>query len=259
MLDKIYGLVNNTQLYNHLRFSGLSNVIFELLTNKTKKTETYFRDIIGNESAKGNIAFDIGANKGNKVAALLRMGFSVYAIEPEKMSLDTLKYRYKNNKEVTILPVGISNQPGKLTMYIYAYRSGYNTLSEASTGKSYSNKEEKLKVKETYKVDVTTLDALVKKYGKPYFIKIDVEGFEKNVIEGLSEKIPYISFEANLPDFINETRQIIDKLLQIEPATLFAISENEQLKFNGWKSGTATKQMLDEAGKVCWEIIAKTV
>ena len=36
------------------------------------------------------------------------------------------------------------------------------------------------------KTPLTTLDALIELHGKPYFINIDVEGFEVDVLSGLS-------------------------------------------------------------------------
>jgi hypothetical protein len=42
---------------------------------------------------------------------------------------------------------------------------------------------------------VTTLDALIERYGEPAFVKIDVEGFELEVLKGLSRRVPALSFE----------------------------------------------------------------
>ena len=47
----------------------------------------------------------------------------------------------------------------------------------------------------TVRVPVTTLDALIDRYGSPSFIKLDVEGFEVEALAGLTQPVPALSFE----------------------------------------------------------------
>ena len=44
-------------------------------------------------------------------------------------------------------------------------------------------------------IAVTTLDALIERHGRPSFIKLDVEGFEAESLQGLSRAVPALSFE----------------------------------------------------------------
>ena len=44
-------------------------------------------------------------------------------------------------------------------------------------------------------VPVTTLDALISRFGRPVLVKVDVEGFEAEVLRGLSTQLPAITFE----------------------------------------------------------------
>jgi hypothetical protein len=60
-------------------------------------------------------------------------------------------------------------------------------------------------------VQMYTLDKLIELYGLPDFCKIDVEGYESSVFEGLSKKIPLISFEYNTL-FINKAIDCIMKI-----------------------------------------------
>jgi FkbM family methyltransferase len=50
-------------------------------------------------------------------------------------------------------------------------------------------------------VKTTTLEELILTHDLPFFVKIDVEGYEASVIRGLQRPVPFLSFEVNLPEF----------------------------------------------------------
>lgn len=56
------------------------------------------------------------------------------------------------------------------------------------------------------------LENFICKFGLPKYIKIDVEGYELEVLKGLETPIPLLSFEANLPEFRVETIKSIEYL-----------------------------------------------
>jgi hypothetical protein len=61
-------------------------------------------------------------------------------------------------------------------------------------------------------VQTITLEDMMRDYGRPFYIKIDVEGYEAAVLRGLRSPVPYISFEVNLPEFKPEALECIELL-----------------------------------------------
>jgi hypothetical protein len=61
---------------------------------------------------------------------------------------------------------------------------------------------------------VTTLDALIDRYGTPAFCKIDVEGYEEAVLRGLSRPIPAVSIEFT-PEYLDSTERTLTSLVDL--------------------------------------------
>ena len=87
----------------------------------------------------------------------------------------------------------------------------------------------------TLRVPVTTLDALIGKYGAPAFIKIDVEGHEPAVLRGLHRPVPYVSFEVNLPEFRSEGEECIELLGALAPGEFnYVVNCQHGLRLQTW-------------------------
>ena len=94
------------------------------------------------------------------------------------------------------------------------------------------------------RVSLTTLDNLIEKYGTPAFIKIDVEGFEYQVIQGLSKPISMISLEF-VPEVIESTFKCIDYLQHLGKIKLnYSLGENMQFLLEMWTTPNEMKKLL---------------
>ncbi len=174
------------------------------------------------------LIFDIGANVGDFTEIYSKSCPKVISVEPQKELYFHLKNRFKNNKKIIIENVVISNKTGHLKMYIDKKKKAMGSFNK-DWNKSFGNE-----INDSYFVKVTTLDKLIEKYGLPSYIKIDVEGYEFVVLQGLSHKTKYLSFEFHnkfLPDTIN-----CIKLLDLLGYTKFNLSVSQNLKFKDWIS-----------------------
>jgi hypothetical protein len=124
----------------------------------------------------------------------------------------------------------LGSKAGREMFYISSPGSPANTLSvkwKAILGDPSLNRWHKsVEFGDAYEVEVATLDAMITKYGKPYFVKIDVEGYEKQVFDGLNVPIPVMCFEANFPDFLTETLECMERIHEISPGALFNVIDD---------------------------------
>ena len=92
---------------------------------------------------------------------------------------------------------------------------------------------------------MATLDQLIALYGVPDFIKIDVEGFESEVIAGLSRPINFISFEFT-PESINSTFKCIRHLESLGKVIFnYSLDESMQLELDNYVTASEIKAILN--------------
>ena len=144
---------------------------------------------------KGDLCYDIGANIGDKTDLFLRLGARVVAVEPQESCWRVIKRRFGKGYTINIEGVAIASTAGKRPFFLDKSDT-LSTLSKdwISTVKK-SGRFPNHKWTDQVLVETVTLDSLIGKYGKPKFCKIDVEGFELEVLKGLSQPIDIISYE----------------------------------------------------------------
>ena len=144
----------------------------------------------------GALCFDIGAHLGGRSRAFLELGARVVAVEPQPQCAANLHARWAGERRFTLIPKAVGAQPGSSTLHINRLNPTISTLApdawRAAMAAAATRRE---RWDHRVDVDVATLDQLIEAYGLPDFCKIDVEGFEKQVLAGLSHPLPALSFE----------------------------------------------------------------
>lgn len=92
-------------------------------------------------------------------------------------------------------------------------------------------------------VSLTTLDQLIETYGVPRFCKIDTEGFEAEVLSGLSTAIPALSFEHSA-----HSPKCIDMLSRLGECRFnYSAGETMTLASPQWASAAEALSLVKEA------------
>lgn len=213
---------------------------------KIASLSTFYRQLFGNR--KVSLIFDIGANVGDYSYVYSRLAEKLVIIEPDQKNVRILTSRFGSKKGISIVPAAVSDKEGTADFFMEDEGSTLNTLSDKWVDVlSHAEKSRFTDVHRFGKrtrVQTITLDQLIRQYGKPDYIKIDVEGFEKQVISGLKTIVPWISFECNLPEFADETVWIIDHLVSINPDVEFNIVDEDRFRFEKPVSAPQIRDMI---------------
>jgi|SRR5208283_4287249 len=174
-----------------------------------------------------DLVFDVGANVGIYAEALCEAGATVVAIEPDPRNAEVLRRRLKD-KLAHIEQCALGRKEGAAELHIASDRDDVSTLSDQWAKNSNMNWQG------TVQVQVRTLDSIAKDYGIPKYVKVDAEGYDAEVLLGMSFRPQMVSFEF-LPGDLKIARDCIQLLR--EWSFNFVIEERCRFELNQWVGG----------------------
>jgi FkbM family methyltransferase len=137
------------------------------------------------------LIIDVGMHNGDDTHYYLHRGFNVLAIEADPTLVEQAKERfseYIKDGRLQILNIGIADIDGEKDFYICDSNTVWNTF----------NKEELVSRRVAFKavkVSCKNFEWVLKHYGIPFYLKIDIEGNDYLCIDALSF--------GNLPKYIS--------------------------------------------------------
>lgn len=179
MLTRAYGIARSLAMYHGI-------------PGRHRRMVAFYRQFLG----PGDLAFDVGAHVGSRVRAWRKLGARVVAVEPQPDCVRVLRLLFDRDPQVVLVTDALGAEPGRAQLGV---STATPTVSSMAAGwrddVAHDASFARVRWDRTVDVTVTTLDALVAEHGEPAFCKVDVEGFELDVLAGLSKPVRALSFE----------------------------------------------------------------
>lgn len=195
----------------------------------------------------GSLAFDIGAHVGNRTRALHSLGVRVVAVEPQPALIKFLAATLPGDR-IELIGEAVGAHAGRARLAVSRRHPTVSTLSRAWIERvAATDGFRKVRWDDEVVVAVTTLDALIERFGRPDFCKIDVEGLEAEILAGLSEPLPLVAVEY-LPAALAVAEACVARLAALGDYR-FNLVEGERHRFVGdaWIDAAAVPAALAQA------------
>ncbi len=238
MLKALLGIYQKTRMLIPMPVRRFLKSVYEKTGAKDSIVKEQVSQVYGFYSSsriikKGDLVFDIGANIGIYTMAFLMLGAKVVAVEPQPKCIQVLKKKFSGNENVAIVEKGVAQEQGELELFLSegmaatTFSEDFKRLEETSYKGEYTGK---------IKVPITTMDALISEHGTPKYCKIDTEGFEAKVLEGLSKPIQHVSFEFHA-QMLDEAKKCANRLCSLgNPSFNYIKCNSKSFMLQEWVS-----------------------
>lgn len=191
----------------------------------------------------GDLVFDVGAHVGTRSRVLRRCGARVVAFEPQPVFARFLRWTLP--RDVTLVEAALGPAPARAQMAVSRRHPTVSSLRESLPQEALTMPGfEHVHWDDRAEVMVTTLDAMIASHGMPAYIKIDVEGFEAEVLAGLGQPVGLVSFEF-LPGLPQASAAVIDRLCALGDYRFnVVLGENAAFDWPDWQDAAFLRRWL---------------
>lgn len=195
--------------------------------------------------APDDLAFDIGAHVGDRTGSFLRLGANVVVVEPQPRVFRALRLLYGGVPSAVLHCAAVGATPGTMDLYVNSANPTISTASRDLISAANASAQWQGQVWDsTVRVPVTTLEQLITDHGVPNFVKIDVEGYEAQVLRGLSTPIPVLSFEFTTIQR-DVARHCLTRMTELGAYEFnLSLGEDHNLRHSDWIDADAMRREL---------------
>lgn len=225
------------------RQSGLlrSVLIYHAIPWRRRQLTRFYAQFI----KPGDLCFDIGAHVGSRLRAWRPLDARIVAVEPQPACMALLRRWFGQQSQIVFVEQAVGAAPGVAELQISSRTPTVTTLSPTWIA-AVQRQRGFIAVRwdQRVPVTVTTLDALIACYGLPAFCKIDVEGYELETLQGLSQAIPALSFEY-LPSRLETARDCVARLSKLGAYQFnWSVGEAQRLRSDHWLDAEAMRAQI---------------
>lgn len=225
-MDRLLGFVRSLVIYHN--------------PGTIRAWRRFYRDLLEPQA----LVFDVGAHVGTRARAMRAAGARVVALEPQQPFAGFLRRTLP--RDITLIEAAAGRTETEADMAVSSRHPTVSSLRpDFVQGAASAPGFDHVKWDRTQRVRMVTLDGLIARFGAPDYIKIDVEGFEIDVLAGLSQPVAMLSVEF-LPGFKHLTHAVIDRLADLGDYRFNPVQgETGGFVWPDWRDAAMTRAWLD--------------
>jgi len=240
--DKVYDLLAAAHLHKPAR--ALYRAVFGAEGRaRRRRLHDFYAPLI----QKDDLVYDVGANIGVYSEIFCSLGARVIALEPIPDCVRHLK-RWLPAEQVTVIEASVGAAPGTGRLHLSSLQSSSSMSDNWVETVKQSSLSKTVRWIRDLEVRVVTLDEISKQYGRPRYVKIDVEGYEEFVLDGMPWQPDLLSFEFHKETIEAAVRCLSRPCISNESLFNYLLGEPGRFVCEQWISFDQLKSELSALG-----------